>query len=169
MSAASDTDVASLLARIRSSRAALEESVNGRSDDQRVTPRRDGWSAKDHLAHVAAWEDYLDGLLHGRGGIETFGLEGPEVLDTDAINAILQARHAALSAGDARRRFARSHAALMVTLEGLTDADLQRPIGSYLPGHDDDERSRRPIVGWIVGNTYEHYDEHRGWIAAAAS
>lgn len=167
MSTTPDTDAATLLTRIRSSRAALEEVAAGLSDEQLAAIGPDGWSAKDHLVHVAAWEDYLTGLLGGRPGVETFGLEGQQAPDTDTINAIVQQRHAGLSAAEARQKFADSHAALMERLEALSDADVQRPISSYLPR--DDEYADRPISGWIVGNTYEHYDEHREWIVAATT
>lgn len=168
MSATPDTDKTTLLARIRASRASLEEAVDGLSDQQLVAPGPDGWSAKDHLAHVAAWEDCLLGYLKGRGALETFGLQGEDVDGTDGVNAVLQRRYADLSASDARRKFAESHAAVMAALEALTDADIARPLASYLPDRDD-EAARQPILGWIVGNTYDHYDEHREWIAASTT
>jgi hypothetical protein len=164
MSATPDTDTTALLARIRASRNALEIAANSLSDEQLVAPGPDGWSAKDHLAHVAAWEDCLLGYLNGRGAGQTFGLPDGE-LGTDAVNAILHRRYADLTASEAREKFAVSHAAVMAGLEALTDADIARPLASYLPDRDDDT-ARQPVLGWIVGNTCEHYDEHRGWILA---
>lgn len=166
MSATPDTDTTALLARIRASRAALEEVANGLSDQQLVAPGPDGWSAKDHLAHVADWEDCLLGYLNGRDAMQTFGLREEDVDDTDdGINAALQQRSAGLSAAEARQKFAASHAAVMAALEALTDADIARPLVSYLPDRDD-EVARQPVLDRIVGNTYGHYDEHRGWITA---
>lgn len=165
MSATPDTDTTTLLARIRASRAALEEVVAGLDDRRLVATGLDGWSAKDHLAHVAAWEDCLLGYLNGRGAIETFGLQGEDVDGTDGVNAVLHRRYADVSPDEARRKFAESHAAVMAALEALTDADIARPLASYLP-YRDDEAARQPILGWIVGNTCEHYDEHREWIAS---
>ena len=44
---------------------------------------------------------------------------------------------------------------LRTFLASLQDADLARPMGA---GADD------PVSDLIIGNTYEHYDEHAGWI-----
>ena len=46
------------------------------------------------------------------------------------------------------------------------DADLQKPYSHYQP-KDPDEK--RPVVGWVAGNTYEHYAEHIDWINQALS
>ena len=40
-------------------------------------------------------------------------------------------------------------------VQAMSEEDLNRPI-SWL---DD-----RPVVGWIIGNTYEHYEEHTHYI-----
>lgn len=42
-------------------------------------------------------------------------------------------------------------------------ADLFRTY-SYFQPDEPGEDSGRPIIAWIIGNTYEHYDEHRAWI-----
>lgn len=41
----------------RESRAALLGAIDGLSDQQLAEPSLDGWSVKDHLAHVAAWDE----------------------------------------------------------------------------------------------------------------
>ena len=57
--------------------------------------------------------------------------------------------------------FRESHAALMVALGKLSDADLQKPYSHFQPT---DSKQKRPVIGWVAGNTYEHYAEHIGWI-----
>ena len=44
----------------------------------------------------------------------------------------------------------------------MSDADLQRPYNHYQPSSD----RQQPVIGWIIGNTYGHYEEHQPWIAA---
>ena len=47
-------------------------------------------------------------------------------------------------------------------LVSLSDEDLHRPYSYYQPGSP----QTAEVIGWIVGNSYEHYDEHRPWIEA---
>ena len=53
----------------------------------------------------------------------------------------------------------------MASLHALTDADLLKTYSHYQPD-EPGEDSGSPIVGWITGNTYYHYDEHRVLIEA---
>ena len=51
---------------------------------------------------------------------------------------------------------------MLDALAPLSDEDLQRPYSDFDPAAT--QGADRPIIGWIVGDTYDHYDEHRGWI-----
>ena len=46
-----------LLAHYRAMRAELLAAVQGLSDEQLSEPSLDGWSVKDHLAHLALWDE----------------------------------------------------------------------------------------------------------------
>jgi uncharacterized damage-inducible protein DinB len=46
-----------LLLHYRETRAALLAAIAGLSDAQMLEPSLDGWSVKDHLAHLALWDD----------------------------------------------------------------------------------------------------------------
>ncbi len=46
-----------LLRHYRESRADLLDAIAGLSDEQMADPSIDGWSVKDHLAHLAVWDD----------------------------------------------------------------------------------------------------------------
>lgn len=46
-----------LLREYRDSRARLLAAIDGLSDEQMSDPSLDGWSVKDHLAHIALWDD----------------------------------------------------------------------------------------------------------------
>src|SRR6478672_11389311 len=50
------TTMAELRARISTSYHALEQTIAQLSDDQLTAPIDGSWSAKDLLAHIAAWE-----------------------------------------------------------------------------------------------------------------
>ena len=47
-------------------------------------------------------------------------------------------------------------------LQSLSDEDLHRPYSYYQPKTS----QTQPIILWIQGNTYEHYEAHQPWIAA---
>src|SRR5437660_1349857 len=50
-------------------------------------PVADGWKVKDHLAHLAVWEESLLALLEGRDRAAAMGVPGMEDAGADAINA----------------------------------------------------------------------------------
>ncbi len=49
-------DKADLLARIHRERSALKQTISRLSEREMITPGPEGWSAKDHLAHIVAWD-----------------------------------------------------------------------------------------------------------------
>jgi hypothetical protein len=139
-----------LIDRVQRSWDALHAAVDQLDDRQLGAAGPDGWSAKDHLVHLERWEAYLLARLEGGDGRAELGLAaGDERPEEDAINAGLQRRYADLPAADARRRLEETHARMVALLGTLSDADLRRHLA------------------WIAGNTHEHFDEHRGWMAAA--
>jgi uncharacterized protein (TIGR03083 family) len=155
-----------LLARIRRSRAALEATLQPLSAAQMTTPApHDGWSVKDHLAHLTAWEQGIVALLQHRPRWAAMGLEEGAIGDEDEINAMLHQAAKERPLAEVLAAFHDSYSQMLVTLDGLTDADLFRTYSHYQP-EEPGEDDGRPIIGWIIGNTYEHYDEHRGWIEA---
>jgi hypothetical protein len=123
----------------------------------------DGWAVKDHLIHVAAWEHSLLALLQGSARRSAMGV-GPDVDETDAINAAVWSRHRNKTPEQAVDYFRQTHAALMKMLSTLTDADLQQPYNHFQPNDPRDPDDDRPALDWVAGNTYEHYAEHIGWI-----
>jgi len=46
-----------LLQHYRASREKLLAAIDGLTDEQMSEPSIDGWSVKDHLAHIALWDD----------------------------------------------------------------------------------------------------------------
>jgi uncharacterized damage-inducible protein DinB len=135
--------------------------------DEFVRSRPDGWSVRDHVVHVTAWERSLLALLLGQSRPQAIGLTDEEeaALELDDINARILARAAHLSPAEVRQQSAETHAELMQMLRSLTDADVNLPYSHYQPGPG--ENAERPVFGWIAGNTFEHYEEHIGWLRQA--
>jgi len=122
-----------------------------------------GWTPKDHIVHLAVWEDSIHALLNGQPQREGLGLDATTwASDYDHQNAVLRERYLALTLDEVLDLFRRSHARLIAKIETLSAEDLRKPYRHYDPTSDDD----RPIIGWIIGDTYEHYQEHAPWIAA---
>ena len=120
----------------------------------------DGWTVKDHLAHIAAWEHSLLALIEGRDRSLGMGLTEP-LEGIDAINEAVRKLHKSDTAEEALGYFRASHLQLVTALDKLSDGDLQKPYSHYQPSDPDEER---PVIGWVGGNTYEHYAEHIAWI-----
>lgn len=159
-------DKAELLSRMRRSRAVLEETIGRLSEAQLTAPGPNGgWSAKDHLAHLTAWEQGMVALLQQRPRYPAMGLDEAAMqgADEERINAMLYARGKERSLAEALATFRASSRQVIEAVAGLTDVDLFRTY-SYFQPDEPGEDSGRPIIAWIIGNTYEHYDEHRAWI-----
>ena len=123
----------------------------------------DGWAVKDHLIHVAAWEHSLLALLDGSDRREAMGV-GPDVDETDAINAAVWSMHRSKTPEQALDYFHQTHALLMKRLGSMSDEDLKLPYNHFQPNEPRDPSDNRPALDWVAGNTYEHYAEHTGWI-----
>src|SRR5262249_15641103 len=83
-------DKADLMARIPPARAALEEIIRPLSETQLSQPGPDGgWAVKDHLAHVATWEQMLCAHLRDSSDHAVVGLEPEQyaTMSLDELNA----------------------------------------------------------------------------------
>ena len=147
--------------RIEASWNQLVELVNQVQDAGGLTQvGADGWSVKDHLAHVGAWEHSLLALIQGHDREKAMGL--PEAVEgIDNVNEAIRKLHETDTPEEALGYFRDSHERLVAALGKLSDADLHKPYSHYQPSDPDE---KRPVVGWVAGNTYEHYAEHIDWI-----
>ena len=162
------TDKAELLARIEQARAALDATLSDLSEELVVAPGSgDGWAVKDHLAHLTSWEAGMAALLQREPRYAAMQLDEQTFLTAgaDGINAIVFQRNKGRPLAGVLADFREGQRALLAALDGLTDADLLKTYSHYQPD-EPGEDSGAPILGWIAGNTYEHYAEHQAWIQA---
>jgi hypothetical protein len=158
---------AELLARIDESWRAFDQAVGHLSPEQRIQLRdRNGWSVKDHLAHVWAWEQSLLALLEGRDRNAAIGVPSGDDQDIDAINELIRQQRQPMSLAAVQQALHESHAAVVAAIARLSDADLFKPYAAYQPTAPE---IVDPVIGWIISNTYEHYVEHTAWIQALAA
>lgn len=157
-----------LLTRIAESRTALEQALSRLSEDQLTTPAASGWTIKDHLAHLAAWEAGIAALLRHQPRWAAIGLDEATIAqhEMDDWNEIIYQQNRDRSLAEVQHYFEEGHRQLLVALDRLAEEELFKPY-AYFEGGKAEDDDTRPIIGWIIGNTYEHYDEHQGWIEAA--
>ena len=122
------------------------------------------WTVKDHLVHIAAWEQSLIALLDGHDRKKAMGVpDAPD--DTDAVNEAVWLLHRHETPDQVLAFSRETHATLMKRLGAMSDADLRRSYNHYQPNDPRDPGDDRPVVDWVAGNTYDHYAEHIDWIA----
>jgi len=126
-----------------------------------------GWTIKDHVTHLAVWARSMIAVIDGRPRWEAMGVSR-ELWQTiedgyDAINADIQQRHRHLSPAEARAALAEAHAALEGRVAALSVAELELPYNHYQPWATG---RTAPLHAYVRGNTSEHYDEHRRYMAA---
>lgn len=122
---------------------------------------KSGWSAKDYLVHLKVWEDSIVNLFKGKNRMKELGLtdELIEGGDFDAQNDFLFNLHKDRPLSEVLQSLRDTHQELLDILAGLNDEDLQTPYRHYQP-QAEGEFADNPIIGWIVGDTYDHYAEH---------
>lgn len=157
---------AELLDCIRQAWEALEAVLPLTNEVQMRKPGPGGWAIKDHLAHLAVWELGLVALLRREPRFEAMRIaEAVEQgKSEEEVNDLIFEQHAGLTPQEAVKYFREVRHELLQALDGLEDADLQRPYRDYLPPGE--SGPDMPVMNWILGNTCYHYDEHRGYILA---
>jgi len=116
-------------------------------DDARMTERTiDGWSVKDHLAHIAYWDDLRAAEVERISSGYDSALRITAARGTD-LNAIAYAARAELSLAQVRWELAVSRRRLLAAIEASTprgmDASLYAEAG-LRSGHEEEH------TGWIV-------------------
>jgi len=145
----------------------LEIFITSLTDEQLTKPTdAAGWTVKDHLIHLAVWENGVSAMLEHKPRYEAMGLTKQDWDNEhyDKLNAIIQQQQKDLPLSDVLKRLREVHLRLLELLDSVSDADLQRPYSDYQAGEDDNS----PIINRLIGNTYAHYDEHIPWMQAIA-
>lgn len=153
-----------LLERIQHYRAILEETVRELDDERLCRPGLEDWSIKDHLAHLSTWEKGMVELLQKRPRFAAMGVEEAFIQgrSEDEINDLIFRQNKELSVQETLRKFNQVHSEMLQLLEKLSDSELNRPYSDYVPGGD--AKRKDPVIFWVIGNTYAHFDEHTAYI-----
>lgn len=147
--------------RVGASWTTLDQVVRSLSDEELTVPQKDRWSIKDHLAHVALAERFCSAAFLDRPLHESLGMEKDAFLRSseDEINEFGYQLYKSTSLPEVMALCQETHRELVNTLAGLSEADLQKPFAPY-----GSEPTGTSMLDVLKGNTYDHYDVHRGWI-----
>lgn len=123
-----------------------------------------GWTAKDHLAHLAVWEDGIFAMLNGRSRNEAMNVDATTwaTRDFDKINAVIQHDYQGKSLEEVMTFFNDAHSRLFEKVKSMSEDELYQPYNTFTP----ESPNTDPVINWITGDTYEHYAEHQPWIKA---
>jgi hypothetical protein len=127
------------------------------TDRQMTTIDEGGWSPKDNLAHLSEWMRVLMGVhLDRLPSHEVLGVseDVTKGWDMGVINPVLFERNRNRSRQDVLDELQQVYRQLMAKLESMTFEDLMKP-------HDADDPEKRPLLLWVLGDTTEHFSEHR--------
>jgi hypothetical protein len=126
----------------------------------------EGWAVKDHLAHLAAWEESILVLFQDKPRHQGLGV-AEELYASgsfDAVNAAIYEQRKDLSLDQVLSRLQSTHDQLLALVRPLSDDELNRPASSYFRNLSPAERRR--LADLVRENTAEHYAEHLEWIEA---
>lgn len=132
---------------------------------EQTTAGPEGWSVKDHIAHLDAWLRGMVALLRHQNRVEAMGLDMESYLsgDFDRMNAVIYAQHRDESWETVWDSYMQTFNAFNETISELDDADLQKTYSDFQPDEPGEESSA-PIVGKVAANSYEHIREHLPWM-----
>ena len=122
-----------------------------------AAPDEGGWSPKDNLAHLAEWMNSLMGYHMDRRPPHEVMRVSEEVTkdwDMEVINPVLYERNKARSTQDVLDELNQVYQRLLKKLDSTPFDDLLKPR------HADDPE-KRPLLVWVLGDTTEHFAEHR--------
>ena len=134
--------------------------------DAQITQPTDaaGWTVKDHVIHMAVWEDGLTGFLDKQDRRAYMGIDEaiwkPD--NDDPINDVIYQRNKDLSWAEVQQKRQEVHTKLLKQIEAMSDETLQGAYGVFNPN----SQSERPITNYISGATILHYADHIPWMAA---
>lgn len=158
--------LSTILERMDTAKAALDSCLSEVTDAQKDAPSTaTKWAIRDHLSHLAVWQHALLAILDKRDRYAAMGIDRAWLKDGvtnfDDINAMIYYQHKVKTHDEALAMFEASHQAVRAALAKLDDATLALPFHHFQAGETHDT----PIVHWVEGATYKHYEQHLMWMS----
>lgn len=138
--------------------------VVARLDEKQMTmPDAGGWSPKDNLAHITEWMKTMMGHHMDRHPAHEV-MDLPEEItrgwDMEVINPELFERNRDRSTRDVLDELRRVYDEVIARLEVMSFDELMAPRHAEDP-------EKRPLLMWVIGDTSDHFAEHRATIERA--
>jgi hypothetical protein len=160
-------DKARILDEMRTNYAVLQE-ILAQLDETQMTTQGviTNWSIKDILAHIASWQHRLLLWLNAAIRHEQPAISGPDsVEEMDRFNAQFYQENKSRPLGEVLIDFRTTHLQIMDVVQAMLEEDLTNPQRfTWSKGE--------PLWHLIAGDTFEHYQEHRGqiqeWLAQSS-
>jgi hypothetical protein len=162
-------DKQGLLHNIEAGWQRLQAFVDSYSEEQLTQPTdAAGWTAKDHLMHLAVWQGSMIDVMDKKPRWECMNVPKDvwATLDTgsyDEVNAHIQQQHKNLNLAEVRAELQQRADAFVKRIEEMPAEDLQRPYKDFNPYASNETE---PLIEYLKGNSYDHYDEHMPWMRA---
>jgi hypothetical protein len=160
------TTKAELLDHIERDWTALNDLIKSLTPAQIIQIKNaDGWTIKDHLTHVTAWEQSVIAFLKGEPRHEGLGVPEAVYLNgsEDEINDIIFKKRRYQPLDTVLDNWQVAHEQVMALVNALDDDDLQKRYSHYLPD-EPGEGEGPPAINVIYGNTADHFRMHQGWM-----
>jgi hypothetical protein len=147
------TSKAELIESTYAERRKLVEKLEGLSPDEMVYPGSMGeWSVKDILQHLVDWEQrWISWYETGKRGEEVHTpAPGYNWRQMGLLNELYRQKHKDRPLEDVLKDFNASYVQIMEVIEHIPEDELLTP-GIY------GWTGKLPLIGWIAGNTCDHY------------
>lgn len=157
----------SLLTKIEEGWQRLQVFIDSYSKEQLTKPTdAAGWTAKDHLMHLAVWQGSMVDVMDKKP--RQVYMQVPEDIwatlatgSYDEVNAHIQQQHKNLSLAEVRLELETRNRAFVNRIKALPAEDLNKPYINFNPQA---RNERSPLIDYLSGNSYDHYDEHIPWM-----
>ena len=146
-----------LMSAIRREWKLLMDVVGKLGEQKMLMPDEGGWTPKDNLAHLSEWMNSLMGYhIEKRPAEEVMRLTPEQTAgwDMEIINPVLFERNKDRPIQDVLDELKQTYEKLLAKLDSMSFEDLLKPR------HADDP-TKRPLLMWVLGDTTEHFEEHR--------
>jgi hypothetical protein len=130
------------------------------NEQQMTTPDAGGWTPKDNLAHLTEWMKSMMGHhIDKRPASEVMNLpeEATKGWDMEVINPLLFERNKNRSTQDVLDELQQTYDEVISRLDGMSFEELMAP-------RRPDDPEKRPLLLWVIGDTSDHFAEHRAVI-----
>ena len=149
-----------LMSAIRREWGLLMDVVARLDEKQMLTPDAGGWTPKDNLAHLTEWMNSMLGHhIDKRPAHEVMDL--PEEItrgwDMEVINPELYERNKDRPTREVLDELRRTYDEVVARLEAMPFDELMAPRRA-------DDPEKRPLLMWVIGDTSDHFAEHRAVI-----